>query len=389
MKKSFFKVLHQSEKACLPAGRSKARLGLINTAHGKVLTPAFVAVATKGTIKAMTPNLVKEVGTQTAFVNTFHLVNHPGADVVKLAGGIHKFSRLDLLLMSDSGGFQVFSLSAGQEALVIKISEDGVRFRSLYDGKLLEFTPEKSIDYQLQIGADIMMAFDECAPYPSDHDYTKKAMERTNQWLLRCMAEFKRQQGKGKSNKNRYLFGIIQGGTYEDLRKESAQFVTSQETDGVAIGGVAVGEPKETMRQEVQWVAPYLPEDRPVHLLGVGQFDDILDLVPYGIDTFDCVEPTRMARMGKLYYLPDRKKGLDGYRQWQEIDIFKSVYKKDLSPIDKGCCCYTCQNFTRAYLHHLFKQKEILGYILATFHNLWVMERFFELLRENIDSGKL
>lgn len=363
----FFKNLYRSKK-------SKARLGEISTSHGVIKTPAYVAVATKGTVKTMPPDLLREIKTQTAFVNTYHLVTHPGADIIKSAGGIHKYSRLDIPLMSDSGGFQVFSLARekrtadvrGEEKpLLVKISSDGVKFRSTFDGKLIEFTPEKSMKYQEKIGADMVMAFDECTYYPATYQYSKQAMERTHHWLKRCRS-------------GQYLYGIIQGATFEDLRKKSAEFVVSQNTPGVAIGGVSVGESKSEMRDQVKWVSDYLPDSRPVHLLGVGQFDDILDLVKYGIDTFDCVEPTRLARMGTIYQT-------DG----GEIDINKTIYKNNLETLDKNCGCYVCKNFTKSYLHHLFKQKEILGYTLATYHNLFVMERFFDKIRELIGKDAI
>ena len=344
-------------------------MGEIVTKHGVIKTPAFVPVATKGTVKTMLPELLQEIKIQVAFVNTYHLVSHPGVEIIEKAGGIHHYSKLDIPLMSDSGGFQVFSLARGhrranirgeEQPLVVKITDDGVKFRSTYDGKLIEFTPEKSMEYQEKIGADIVMAFDECTYYPATHDYTKRAMERTHAWLKRCKSK-------------QYLYGIIQGGTFEDLRKRSSEFVVSQGTPGVAIGGVSVGESKQEMRNQVKWVSDYLPDNRPVHLLGVGQLDDISDLVKYGIDTFDCVEPTRLARMGTIY----QTKG-------PEIDIKRTVYKNNLDKVDKNCKCYVCKNFTKSYLFHLFKQKEILGYTLSTYHNLFVMERFFDRIRESV-----
>ena len=282
-----------------------------------------------------------------------------------------------------------------EQPLVEKISEDGVKFRSLYDGQLIEFTPEKSMEYQRQIGADLLMAFDECTHYPATHEYAEKALTRTHEWLKRCIAYkgnstrcFVRLTLKGprRLTKNtclhvfheQYLYGIIQGGTYEDLRIQSAKFISEQDVPGVAIGGVSVGETKEEMREQVKWVAPYLPKDKPVHLLGVGQIDDIIDLVKYGIDTFDCVEPTRLGRMGTVYQI-----------QTSQIDINKSVFKMDLTRVDEKCGCYVCQNFTKSYLHHLFKQREILGYTLATYHNLWVMEKLMEHIREMILQGKM
>ncbi len=434
---NFFKVSHQSSK-------SKARLGEIKTDHGVIKTPAFVAVGTKGTVKALTPELVKDIGTQVAFVNTYHLVTHPGADIIESAGGIHKYSKLEMPLMSDSGGFQVFSLARNQrendkiqmtndksnlkskgqkianirgeeEPFLVKISEDGVQFRSTFDGRLIEFTPEKSMEYQRQIGADINMAFDECTYYPATHEYAEKAMVRTHSWLSRCIKARDRKFFDGNQQtaknlipslltQNQYLYGVIQGGTFEDLRKKSAEFVVSQGTPGVAIGGVSVGESKKEMREQVRWVSDYLPKDRPVHLLGVGQIDDIIDLVGYGIDTFDCVEPTRLARMGQIYkarrpkFFDGKHKTLPAGRQAQtnlssslseHLDINKSIYKNNLEKVDVDCDCYVCNNFTKSYLHHLFKQREILGYTLATFHNLWVMEKLFEKIREIILENEI
>ncbi|MFA5770183.1 MAG: tRNA guanosine(34) transglycosylase Tgt [Patescibacteria group bacterium] len=456
---NFFRVSHKSSK-------SKARLGEIKTDHGVIKTPAFISAATKGTIKSLPPQLIKEVGIQAGCVNTYHLVTHPGVEIIEKAGGIHKYSQLNMPLMSDSGGFQVFSLARAsrdsvsqffsheslspsgplskvqkivstsspissrkanirreEEPFVIKISDDGVKFRSTYDGTLIEFTPEKSMEFQRQIGADINMAFDECTYYPATHDYAEKAMERTHRWLERCIkAKSKILNHKSQINpkykiKNfkslefgvsnlfgacnlefsAYLYGVIQGGTFEDLRKKSAEFVVSQDTPGVAIGGVSVGETKAEMREQVKWVSDYLPKDRPVHLLGVGQIDDIIDLVKYGVDTFDCVEPTRLARMGQIYKAqisifsnatPQRGPWRLSQKQKsslsEQIDITKSIYKNNLEKVDKDCNCYVCQNFTKSYLHHLFKQREILGYTLATYHNLWVMERLFEKIREII-----
>jgi len=411
----FFKVLYSSKKK-----GSKARLGEIKTSHGKIKTPSFVAVGTKGTVKSILPSLLKEIGTQVAFVNTYHLLTHPGVEVIEKAGGIHQYASLNLPLMSDSGGFQVFSLAKSknsgskflssvnsslsklegssnihfrknfspsffdQKPALIKISDNGVKFRSVFDGAVLEFTPEKSIEYQKKIGADIMMAFDECISYGVSYEYTKEATERTHRWLIRCIKKVKSQKSKVKTKTqnyktDQYLYGVIQGGVFEDLRKKSAEFVVSQNTDGVAIGGVSVGESKKEMREQVAWVSPFLPEDRPVHLLGVGEFDDIVDLVKYGIDTFDCVEPTRLARMGIIYKIQNSK------FKMEKIDILKGIYRKDLSKVEENCDCFVCQNFTKSYLHHLFKNRELLAYTLATYHNLFVMEKFFTWIRKMIE----
>jgi queuine tRNA-ribosyltransferase len=391
----FFKVFHTSSI-------SKARLGEIKTDHGIIKTPAFISAATKGTIKTLTPQQVKEIGIQGACVNTYHLVTHPGVDVIEKAGGIQKYSGLNIFTMSDSGGFQVFSLAREQrkanvrgeeQPLVVKISEDGVKFRSSFDGALIEFTPEKSMEFQKQIGADINIAFDECTYYPATHEYVEKAMKRTHEWLKRCIkyvgAQFIAPKGvmNHAPTNNQYLYGVIQGGTFEDLRKKSAEFVVSQDTPGVAIGGVSVGESKKEMREQVKWVSEYLPSDRPVHLLGVGQIDDIIDLVKYGVDTFDCVEPTRLARMGQIYNAKISIKQKSSLSE--QTNIIKSIYKNNFEKVDEDCNCYVCNNFTKSYLHHLFKQREILGYTLATFHNLWVMEKLFEGIREMISKDMI
>ncbi|MCL4375076.1 tRNA-guanine transglycosylase [Patescibacteria group bacterium] len=422
----FFQNLLRSKK-------SRARLGKICTDHGTVTTPAFVPVGTKGAIKALLPSLTNEIGIQLAFVNTYHLVTHPGAAVVESAGGIHRFSQLNLPLISDSGGFQVFSLGRRlnhsdqhqrakvlqddevrpERPLIEKISHDGVKFRSVFDGELLEFTPEKSMEYQRQIGADLNMAFDECTYYPATRRYAQQAMERTHEWLKRCIkhklktgtatdsvrssfpASARKLRAVGNPfppatcrRQNQYLYGVIQGATFEDLRKQSAKFVVGQNTSGVAIGGVSVGESKKEMRDQVRWVADYLPDDRPVHLLGVGQIDDIVDLVRYGIDTFDCVEPTRLARMGEILRLNHREFSLASV-QFEKLDIMRGHYRNNLEPVVTGCGCYVCRHFTKAYLHHLFKQREILGYNLATYHNLWVMEKLMELIRQNIKNDQI
>lgn len=386
---SFFKVHHHSKK-------SKARTGTLDTSHGSVATPAFVPVGTKGTIKALPQPFIKELGIQLSFVNTYHLVTHPGVEVLEKSGGIHRLAKYQIPLMSDSGGFQVFSLAqtakrkahvrGDEQPLVIKISEDGVKFRSSYDGSVIEFTPETSMQFQRVIGADLLMAFDECTYYPATHEYTVKAMERTHEWLKRCLV-WRKNNGIGEYPQ--YLYGIIQGGTYEDLRIQSAKFIAAQPTDAVAIGGVSVGETKEEMRNQVKWVAPFLPENKPVHLLGVGHVDDIIDLVKYGIDTFDCVEPTRVARMGSIYQLKPMLKHLEGNYDTYEVDIQKSVYKTDLSALDENCDCDVCRSYSKAYMYHLFKQREILGYTLASYHNLAVMERFMKKIRELILTNDL
>ena len=246
------------------------------------------------------------------------------------------------------------------------------------------------MEYQQKIGADIMMAFDECTYYPATHEYATKAMNRTHDWLLRCIKKVRSEDWKKSQKHQQYIYGIIQGGTFEDLRKESARFIHNQDVDGVAIGGVSVGETKEEMRKQVCWVAPYLPDNKPVHLLGVGQIDDVIELVNHGIDTFDCVEPTRVARMGKMYQWDLIEKGFQTKDFTSDgIDIDKGKYKADLSPLDEHCTCYVCQNFTKSYIHHLLKQKELLGYTLGTYHNLVIMERLMKKIREMIERDEI
>ncbi|MCH7604455.1 tRNA guanosine(34) transglycosylase Tgt [Patescibacteria group bacterium] len=379
----FFRILKKSKK-------SKARTGIIQTKHGKISTPSFVPVATKGTLKTIPPRDLVDIGVQVAFVNTFHLTVHPGVDVIKKFGGIHKYSNLNIPLMSDSAGFQVFSLGQGkpkkavktrdgEEVLLQRIDERGVKFRSPKDGKEMMFTPELSIKNQEKIGADMIMAFDECIYYGANYTYTKEATDRTHRWLKRCI--------KAHKKKDQYLYGIIQGGVFKDLRIGSAEFVVEQKIDGIAIGGVAIGETSKEIREQVRWVVPYLPGNKPVHLLGVGRVEDILDLVGEGIDTFDCVEPTRLARNGMVYHTTSLK--LRGTKKVERIDLTKRRYVADKNPIQKGCRCYTCQNFSLAYLHHLFKEKELLGYYLTTYHNLYFFGELFKGIRKQISKGLL
>lgn len=351
-------------------------------------------MATKGTVKGLTARQLGDIGVQLSFVNTYHLVTHPGTPIIRAAGGIHRMSGMQRTLMSDSGGFQVFSLAqksrraklrGEEEPILLKIDESGVIFRSLYDGSTIEFTPEQSMDYQRDIGADINMAFDECTYHPATHDYTATSMERTHAWLKRCISH---RSTHTLPEYRQYLYGIIQGGVYEDLRITSARHISQQNIDGVAIGGVSVGESKQDMRDQVRWVAPYLPEDKPVHLLGVGHLDDIRDLVSAGIDTFDCVEPSRLARLGVIIQI----EGLENKPEdwiFHEIDVTAQVYRDNISPIDVLVQTIDETPFTYAYLHHLFKQKELLGYTLATYYNLIVMERYMGRIRECIETGLL
>lgn len=406
MKQFDFTVLQQSKK-------SRARLGLLKTPHGEIKTPAFVTVGTKGTVKSLTPVDLQSIGTQMVFVNTYHLVVSGALSVVERVG-IHRFSNIQKPIITDSGGFQVFSLAqklqSRPEGVIINahprgvhITDNGVEFRSPLDGTKYFFTPEFSIDAQRRIGSDLTMAFDECVSHGVSYEYTKKAMERTHRWVRRSLYFFNRKDNDGRDNSRvvptintvrQQIYGVIQGGCFEDLRKQSARFISSLSFFGLAIGGVSVGETKKEMRDQVSWVMEVLGDDpRPRHLLGVGELDDIFDTIAMGMDTMDCVIPTRHARMGRLYVVKSQKSikseksKVQSLERYGEIDILNSQYKQDLAPIDKDCECHTCHHFTRAYLHHLFKQKELLAYRLATMHNLHFMEKLFGKIREMIEQG--
>jgi queuine tRNA-ribosyltransferase len=284
----------------------------------------------------------------------------PGIEVIKKAGGLHKFMHWKRPLITDSGGFQIFSLA--RRASLVKISDDGVEFQSHWDGTKHIFTPESSMKWQEELGSDIHIAFDDCTPYPVTHEKARKSTERTHRWAKRCL----------KAHKKGALYGSIQGSVFEDLRNESAKFISGMDFDGIAIGGVSVGESKKEMENVLGWVTPLLPEDKPRHLLGVGEIDDIFTLIAYGIDTFDCVQPTRLARMGKLY------------ERHSEVDITKSRFSDDFGSVEKDCTCYTCTHFSRAYIHHLFHVRELLGYRLATIHNLHFIYRLVDDIRQSI-----
>lgn len=380
-----FEIKHQEKN-------SKARIGVIRTPHGEIQTPAFIPVGTRATVKTLTPQEISDLGFDIFFVNTYHLFLSPGEKVIKDLGGLHKFISWEKPLITDSGGFQVFSLARGKNfgkiALVneetevlCKIDDNGVYFKSYKDGSTFYFTPEKSIEVQEKLGADIILCFDECTYYPATYTYTKKALERTNRWAIRCLKKNSQLRRKNSSKNFQALYGIIQGGVYRDLREFSAKFIGSLPFEGFAIGGVSVGESKKEMRDVLDWVIPFLPEGKPRHLLGVGEIDDIFFLIERGVDTFDCVIPTRLGRMGIAIVKPKEKKLTKN--NWK-IDILKSQFIKDKNPIDSDCSCFTCKNFSRAYLNHLFKNKELLGYRLLTIHNLYFFRKIIEEIRQAI-----
>ena len=340
-----------------------ARLGKIKTNHGEFDTPMFMPVGTLANVKTLTPEQVKETNAGIILSNTYHLWLRPGEDVVKNAGGLHKFMNYDGPILTDSGGFQVFSLAKNKKKDIV---EEGVHFKSHIDGKPLLLTPELSIEIQNKLDSDIAMSFDECIPYPSDYNYTKKSTERTLRWAKRGLEAHK--------NENQSLFGIVQGGEYEDLRKYSAEETVKMNFDGYSIGGTSVGEGKDTMYKMVDYAVKYLPEDKPRYLMGVGDPIDILEGIERGIDMFDCVLPTRLARHG------------NAFTRTGKINLKNAKYKEDFTPIEDTCDCYTCKNYTKAYVKHLINCEESLGGTLLSIHNIRFLIKLTEEIREAIKN---
>ncbi len=347
--------------------RSKARTGKLATAHGTIETPAFMPVGTQGTVKAVTPKQIKELGASIILANAYHLYLRPGLAVIKKAGGLHEMMGWDGPILTDSGGFQVFSL-----AKLRKVTDEGVEFNSHFDGSKQFLTPEKIVEAQLIFGSDIMMPLDECIKYPSDKTKTLEAVVRTTLWAKRSK-EVQGVRGRGQGK----LFGIVQGGMFKDLRKRSAEEIRDLDFPGYGIGGLSVGEPKEMMLEMLDVSTSGLEYEKPKHLMGVGFPEDIETAVKHGIDLFDCVIPTRLARHGA--FLTKGGKSI----------IKNAKFEKDMSPLEKGCDCYACGNFSRAYIRHLFIAKEILALTLMTIHNLRFMIRLMERIRADINRGKL
>ncbi len=389
--------------------RGAARLGCLRTPHGVIETPAFVAVGTQAAVKTLTPQETKEVGTQVIFANTYHLYLRPGEALVAAAGGVHRFMGWDAPVMTDSGGFQVFSLGAGLEHGVGKVAnifpgevggvlsgrrapgnvrgtkslmtvtEDEVRFKSHIDGSAHVFTPEKSIAVQRALGADMILAFDECTSPLHDEAYTAQSAARTHRWAERSLRYF-----HGSEPQHGYaqaLYGIVQGGAFEAVRKESARVIAAMDFDGLAIGG-NLGKTKDEMRSVLAWTTPLLPPHKPRHLLGIGEVADIFDGVERGCDTFDCVAPTRNARNGGILVRFDEGKPAPKFR----LNIRNARFSRDPRPLEEGCDCYACQHFSRSYLRHLFKAEEPLGQRLATIHNLRFMARLMEDIRRSLQE---
>lgn len=346
--------------------KTGARRGRIYTPHGIIETPVFMPVGTQATVKAMTPDELKEmVNAKIILSNTYHLYLRPGDELIAEAGGLHKFMNWDRAILTDSGGFQVFSL-----ADLRNITEEGVKFKSHLDGSSHFISPEKSMSIQNNLGSDIMMAFDECCPYPATYEYTKASMERTTRWAKRCIEAHKNPDRQG-------LFGIVQGGMYKDLREESAKQLVELDFPGYAVGGLSVGEPAELMYDILSYTTPFLPEDKPRYLMGVGTPDYLIEAVLRGIDMCDCVLPTRIARNGTAM------------TSHGKVVVRNATFEKDWTPLDSECDCYTCMHYTRAYIRHLIKAGEILGARLLTIHNLRFLVRLMENVREAIEQDRL
>ena len=358
MEKPFeFELLH----VCKQTG---ARRGRLHTPHGVIETPIFMPVGTQASVKTMSPDELKDCGAQIILSNTYHLHVRPGEDLIQRAGGLHRFMNWDRPILTDSGGFQVFSLAS-----LRKVEERGVEFRSHLDGSRMFIGPEESIAIQQALGSDIMMQFDECSPYPCDYDRAKGAMHRTLRWLDRCM--------KAKTSENQALFGIVQGAFYSDLRIECAKEMARLDLPGFGIGGLSVGEPKEVMYDMLEKMMPYMPENKPRYLMGVGSPDCLIEGVLRGVDMFDCVLATRVARNGTVFTRDGR------------LVVRNAKYAEDFTPLDPDCDCYACRNFTRGYIRHLFKAGEILALRLNSIHNIYFLTHMMTEIREAIEADAL
>ncbi|MBF0557975.1 MAG: tRNA guanosine(34) transglycosylase Tgt [Nitrospirae bacterium] len=343
-----------------------ARNGTVETARGQVSTPAFMPVGTQGTVKALSPEELVSMGAEIILSNTYHLYLRPGHEIIRSIGGLHTFMNWDRPILTDSGGFQVFSLAS-----LRKIREDGVEFRSHIDGSLHFLGPEKAMEVQVALGTDIAMAFDECTPYPCDYEYAVKSLELTTRWAQRCKSYL---DSETQGSKRPALFGIVQGGMYKDLRARSLAELSRIGFDGYAVGGLSVGEPKEEMYDVIRFIAPLMPAESSRYLMGVGDLMDVLVAVENGFDMFDCVMPTRNARNGTLFTSRGR------------ISIKRTEFKSDAGPLDPDCSCNTCRNYSLAYLRHLFLAKEILSMRLNTVHNLHFYLNFFKNMRAAIHN---
>lgn len=357
-----FPVMYELKHVCRQSG---ARLGVLHTPHGSFETPAFMPVGTQASVKGMSPAELKEIGAGIILSNTYHLWMRPGHDVIEEAGGLHAFMNWDRAILTDSGGYQVFSLRDTRE-----IEEEGVHFRSHLDGSPCMLTPELAMNIQNALGSDIAMQLDECTPWPADRHYVKNSLERTTRWLERCLKAHNRPDDQA-------LFGIVQGGMYADLRQQSAREITSYDLAGYAIGGLSVGEPGELMYAMLEHTVPILPEDKPRYLMGVGTPDYLIEGAIRGIDMFDCVIPTRMGRNGTVMTSEGR------------VTVRNATYARDFTPLDRACACRVCRDYTRAYIRHLIKANEIFGLRLTSYHNLFFLLDVMRQVREAIAKDQL
>lgn len=352
-----FKILYKSS-------RNQARVAEIHTRHGAFETPVFMPVGTQGSVKSLSPEELTEIGIRVILANTYHLYLRPGHEIIKKLGGLHCFMNWNDAILTDSGGYQVFSLSQ-----LNTVSDEGVVFRSHLDGSRHFMGPREVMAIQEALGGDIIMAFDECVPYPAEYDYVKESVKRTTHWAKACL--------ESKTNGNQALFGIVQGGVYQDLRELSVLDLVDLEFEGYALGGLSVGEDKETRNSVIKETVRYLPEEKPVYLMGVGMPEDIVDAVILGVDMFDCVLPTRNARNGTLFTGTGK------------INIRNARYADDDKPVDEECGCYTCSRFSRAYLRHLYMARELLSYRLNSIHNIYYYGRLMERIRYAIKEDRL
>lgn len=355
-------IKYELIKTCKQTG---ARLGKVHTPHGSFDTPIFMPVGTLATVKTMSPEELVEMNAQIILSNTYHLWLRPGEDIVKEAGGLHNFMNWDRPILTDSGGFQVFSLSKIRD-----ITEEGVHFRHHLSGEKLFFSPEKAMQVQNDLGPDIMMVLDECPPYPATYEYMEKSVNRTSRWAERCLEAHQRKEDQA-------LFGIIQGGEFNDLRKQSVRDLTSLDFPGYAIGGLSVGEPKDIMYNVLEATTPIMPPDKPRYLMGVGSPDSLIEGAIRGVDMFDCVLPTRIARNGTCMTSKGR------------LVVRNAKYARDFSPVDENCDCYTCRNYTRSYIRHLINTNEIFGFRLTTYHNLYFLLELMKQVRTAICEDRL
>ena len=382
--------------------QTRARTGLITTAHGQIETPVFMPVGTRGTLKSLTPGEARDHGAQIILGNTYHLYLQPGHALIARQGGLHRFMGWDGPILTDSGGFQVFSLVYGgiadeikgrrptqqSKPGMVKVTEDAVIFKSYIDGSRHIFTPERSIAIQQGIGADIILCFDELPPFRAGYDYTAQSLERTHRWAQRCLA-FQQSSSGGPGlvaetdiplpNPDQALFGIVHGGVFPDLRRASAEYIGGMAFDGLCIGG-SLGGDKQQMREVVDMTVPYLPDHLPRHLLGIGDVDDLLECVARGIDMFDCVSPTRLGRHGTAL-VRNRE------RKWK-LNVLNAGLREDSGPLDAQCQCETCRHYSRAYIHHLFRSKELLGIRLVSLHNVAFLLDLMRQIRESIRDGR-